>query len=233
MADKKALLMVKLDPPSERENEWNEWYNNVHVGARIKIPAFLSARRFQKLNNFPDTSPPEAKYLAIYDLSDSRVLKSREYDHIRQEETARGPDSFDANISKLPGIIRGLYKPIFPENGDYILPDTKYLFVVAHDVPRNHHKEFNAWYDTEHLPLLLKVPGIVSARRFKLLEGGLPGAPTKHSAPTYLSLYDTESPQVLETAQFGEVTSTPWTQWVRTWYARRMRMVYRLIYSGK
>jgi len=232
MAHQKALLMVKTNPPTQHEQEWNEWYNKTHVGARIKIEAFLSARRFQKLDSFPDSTPPEAKYLALYDIADLNILRSKEYQQLRDEEAARGPDSFDANISKLPGLVRGLYKPIFPET-EYVVPGTKYLFVVAHDVPRNRHQEFNAWYNTEHLPLLMKVPGVASARRFKLLESGMPGDPTKHSPPTYLSVYDIENKHVLETEEFSKATSTPWTQWVRSWYTRRMRMVYRLIYSGR
>ena len=53
MTQKKALLFVKLDPPRERENEWNDWYNDKHVADRLAIPGFLSARRFTKIEGIP------------------------------------------------------------------------------------------------------------------------------------------------------------------------------------
>jgi hypothetical protein len=31
--------------------------------------------------------------------------------------------------------------------------------------------EFNAWYDEQHIPEILKVPGFISARRFKSANG--------------------------------------------------------------
>lgn len=222
--------MVKTNPPDTREDEWNEWYNRVHVGAREKMEGFLSARRFKKLENFPDDpSAPEAKYLALYDLTNEEILKSEAYQRLRQSEAARGSDSFDVTISTLPGITRGLYELKSPDM-NYLVPGTGYVFVVGHDVPQNYEEEFNAWYNTEHLPAILKVQGVVSGRRFKLLESGMPGDDRKHLPPTYLSVYDIESPGVLESTGFVQAASTPWTKWVRSWYTRRMRMVYRQIY---
>ena len=46
-------------------------------------------------------------------------------------------------------------------------------------------EEFNAWYDTEHLPERLAIPGFRSARRW--VRGG-----------TYLATYELDSPEVLQ-----------------------------------
>jgi len=48
---------------------------------------------------------------------------------------------------------------------------------------------FNAWYDEEHVPLRLGVPGFVSARRYRALE---------NDGPRYLALYDLASTHVLQ-----------------------------------
>ncbi len=42
---------------------------------------------------------------------------------------------------------------------------SKYLFVVSMDVDPVREALFNQIYDTEHVPLLLKVPGVGSAAR--------------------------------------------------------------------
>lgn len=47
---------------------------------------------------------------------------------------------------------------------------------------------FNAWYDDEHTPNRLTVPGIFNARRYVAVESG---------SPAYMALYDLESPETL------------------------------------
>jgi len=48
---------------------------------------------------------------------------------------------------------------------------------------------FNAWYDEDHVPLRLGVPGFLSGRRYRAAEGG--------DGPRYLALYDLSSVEVL------------------------------------
>ena len=50
-----------------------------------------------------------------------------------------------------------------------------YIFCVSMDVEPSKEAVFNEVYDTEHIPLILKVPGVVSARRWKM-EPATPGA---------------------------------------------------------
>ncbi|MBI4736963.1 MAG: hypothetical protein HY766_13065, partial [candidate division NC10 bacterium] len=47
---------------------------------------------------------------------------------------------------------------------------TGYLFSAAMDVEPKKEALFNEVYDTEHVPLLLKVPGVISVARFKTEE---------------------------------------------------------------
>ena len=53
--------------------------------------------------------------------------------------------------------------------------------------------EFNAWYDTTHLADLLKVPGILSAQRFRLTEEQRAAGPHPYR---YLAVYDCEAESV-------------------------------------
>ena len=45
------------------------------------------------------------------------------------------------------------------------------ILVVMMEVDPEHEDDFNRWYNDEHLPERLEIPGYVSARRFKLEEG--------------------------------------------------------------
>ena len=81
MSNKRALMMVKLDPPMEKETEWNKWYNSKHVVDRLAIPGFLSARRFVAVEGEP-------KYLTLYDVTSVDVLISRAYLKLRDSEVS-------------------------------------------------------------------------------------------------------------------------------------------------
>jgi hypothetical protein len=62
-------------------------------------------------------------------------------------------------------------------------------------------EEFNAWYDTEHLPERLAIPGFRSARRW-VRDG------------TYLATYELDSPEILQSKPYLERfrNQTPWSR---------------------
>jgi hypothetical protein len=63
------------------------------------------------------------------------------------------------------------------------------IFMVYVDIDAQHVREFNKWYNEEHLPELLSVPGILSAARYEAVKGG----------PQYLACYELESVKVMQT----------------------------------
>ena len=58
-----------------------------------------------------------------------------------------------------------------------------------------------AYYEQEHYPLLLAVPGWRRARRYVLASG---------SGPKYLSLHEIDSQAAFDEPGYKEATSTPW-----------------------
>ena len=61
------------------------------------------------------------------------------------------------------------------------------IFMVYVDIDAKDAPEFNEWYNKEHLPELLSVPGILSAARYEAVKGG----------PQYLACYELESVAVM------------------------------------
>jgi hypothetical protein len=76
------------------------------------------------------------------------------------------------------------------------------IFLVYVDIDAKDAKEFNEWYNTEHLPELLAVPGILSAARYEAMKGG----------PKYLAFYELENVEVLHAPAFTNRPRTPWGQ---------------------
>jgi hypothetical protein len=45
------------------------------------------------------------------------------------------------------------------------------LFIVKATIPPSEEAKFNKWYNEEHCPQVLQYPGLVSAHRYKVLDG--------------------------------------------------------------
>jgi len=226
MVQNKVLLMVRIgDVPGEIEREWNRWYDTTHIPNRLNKPGFILVRRFAALWG-------ESKYLTLYELDGLETLKSEAYQELRKWEASLPPNSFERITVGLPDFCRGVYEQIYPEQEEHKMPNTQFLFTIGHDVPPNREEEFNAWYNTEHIPAMInRVPGFVTARRFRNVGSLLPpGSGKADTSPQYVTLYDLSNDKVLESEIFLKETNSPWSLWVRSWYTRRFRILARRIY---
>jgi hypothetical protein len=153
------------------------------------------------------------------------------YQQLREKEGKLPPESFETQIFKLPRFARGVYEQIYPEKGDYIGARSKFVFVVGHEVPKNRHQEFNVWYNTEHIPALLSVPGFLDVRRFRLNERDIPPMVDRGGTLSqYLTIWDIADEKVLLSDAFVKASRSPWTDWIRSWYTRKICCVYRCIF---
>lgn len=60
-------FVVYSNPAEGREDEYNRWYDDIHLGEVLAIPGFTAARRFRVTPIGPDA--PKHHYLAIYEIS--------------------------------------------------------------------------------------------------------------------------------------------------------------------
>lgn len=61
------ILVVLTNPVPGREDEFNDWYSNVHIQEICTIPGFKSAQRF-KLGDAQMGPAGAHQYLAIYEI---------------------------------------------------------------------------------------------------------------------------------------------------------------------
>jgi len=64
------------------------------------------------------------------------------------------------------------------------------LFVVRASIAKEREAEFNTWYDREHVPQVLRYPGVRSGKRYRLLTGG-----DKYE---YMAIYEFASEAILQ-----------------------------------
>jgi hypothetical protein len=110
---------------------------------------------------------------------------------------------------------------------------TKYLFVVRMDVDADKEALFNEVYDVEHVPNILKVPGVRSATRLvgEPFTMSIGGAATKkqHEGPRYTAVYEIDSPEVLLSPQWAKQAELGrWPSEVRPYTRNRQHALYKV-----
>ena len=237
MSATRAITVIKLDPPDEREDEWNEWYSNVHSPGRFEC-GFLAFRRFEIVPDEPrvDTRQSgQAKYLAIMELPDTSVLTSPEYDAITERWLSTPPDSFEHLTMTLPKFARGVLERIgqYPDEEQPLLPDSKYIFMSAHDVPAEISDEFNEWYVEEHMPLVLDEPGFNAVKRYIHRSDEFPPMLARGGELfTHLSIWEIDGPEAFRNPKFADYTVTPWQKRMRRLFTLKMSNVFKEISRG-
>ena len=204
----KGALIAAFDFSNVAEDEFNDWYDQEHIPERQRVPGFLVCQRWIGTENAKQS-------VATYDLESVSVLQGPGYRAIGGE-----------NLSPWSKRVTGRVERLMRFEGDQILPGDKAapegaggLLLVGMTPAPAVETAFNAWYDTEHVPALARVPGVLSARRFRTAAAG---------GPKYVALYHLASPQVVTGPDWKRASeSTPMPQHVRPQITDRLRLVCR------
>lgn len=62
------VLLVLSEPVAGREDEYNDWYDHVHLVEVLQVPGFVAAQRFSAGEPMPGREGPPRKYLSIYEI---------------------------------------------------------------------------------------------------------------------------------------------------------------------
>ena len=195
--ESQGLLAVWTDIPAPVEADFNRWYDEEHLLERANVPGFLNARRYRS----PQGSP---RYLALYDLVDAEVLRSEAY-----RKVSDNPTPWTQRLRPhFQNFVRNEYVLLL-SLGTSPAQASPYVLTVRLGIGAEHEEEFNDWYNTDHLPALASVPGVVRARRYRATVG----------SPRYLAVYELAHAEVHSSEAWRKAADSPWTL--------RMRRLYR------
>ena len=165
MADKKGtgLLMVWVDVPADREDEFNHWYNEEHLPELLAVPGVLSAARYEAVSSGP-------KHLACYELESSAVVDSDAFKDRPATEWAQrvGPRAIATTL------INNVYEMVYPAS---LTPDiaqsgmAEALQIGRMGISRENEEKWNRWYSGIYVPNYEKVPGCIRGRRWRATRG--------------------------------------------------------------
>jgi len=103
------------------------------------------------------------------------------------------------------------------------------------DVDRDKEELFNEVYDHEHVPALLKVPGVISVTRLsqeplKLSIGGKVQEIVAEGEPFFQAIYEIESAEVLTSDAWAEaVEAGRWSEHVRPYTSNRRHVLRKVM----
>ena len=94
-----------------------------------------------------------------------------------------------------------------------------WLYIVHTDIPDDVVADYNAWYDEEHLPRLVGVPGVERALRF---------VTDAQQSPRFLTAYDLSIKAAFESPEGLRARKTPWTERMRSLFRNTRRYMCAL-----
>jgi hypothetical protein len=188
----KGLLLAAFDFSTAHADEFHDWYDNEHVPERLGVPGFINAERWI------DDSDPHI-HIATYDLEAADVLRSAPYQAVG-----------GANQSVWTKRVTGMCKRIMRFEGEQLLPGDGVapagagaLLMASMNVKPAAMADFTDWYNTEHLPLLGAVPGVLQARRYQATD--------TESERRFVALYHLRDPEVSRSEAWQQAARTPWS----------------------
>ena len=109
-----------------------------------------------------------------------------------------------------------------------------YLLCVSMDVEPEYEDLFNEVYDTEHIPQLLKVPGVhavsrVKGEAFNFAMGGQV-KPVDAPTPRYVAMYELDNPEIVASDEWAKAVELGrWPGEVRPHTHTRSHAMYKVL----
>ena len=186
MANKKGtgLMIVWVDIPADKEEDFNKWYNEEHLKELLSVPGVLNAARYEATRSGP-------KHMAVYELENADVVNTDAFKNRPRTEWGQrvSPSLIGTNF------MNNVYDMIHPaslSSGVANSDMANALQIGRMDVPPANDEEWNKWYSGVYVPNYEKAPGCIRGRRWRAVRG----------APQYATVYEFENESVSETPEW-------------------------------
>src|SRR5262249_28857856 len=174
------------------------------------VKGFLTGQRYQAVDGNP-------KYAAIYELADENVMKSDGFLKVREN-----PTPWPRRMVPLFGNTqRGVFRKIVSYD-ERPPKDAEFVLTVRRNTPPEHEEDFTAWYNEDHLPALVGVPGVYCARRYLAVEGD----------PRFLAVYEMRDGGIPKTPEWDKARKYGRTAQIRPHLKDLQGLVARRIYPS-
>lgn len=191
MTTGQGILFSEMTPDVSFESSFHHWYDTEHIPIRMKCEGFVSGQRYRS-----DTGPD---FLAIYEVTDLSAFRTPAYTQVKTQPS----DQTRWMLENVRGFTRYLGNEIHCNAKDADAADAPVLYAVWFKAPKDRAGEFNDWYESEHIPLLMKAPDWRMVRRFEISDG-------EPETFTHLALHYLASKDALQSPEREAARNTAW-----------------------
>ena len=101
---------------------------------------------------------------------------------------------------------------------------SEFIYVVQMDIPKDKEADFNRIYDEQHVPEIMKVPGVLGVTRFKLTES------SDKAMPQYLAIYRCASKDIPQNPAWKKASNTgDWKDMIRPHTTNRKHSTFEQV----
>ena len=192
------LLAITNCADPSRSEEFNYWYNHMHVPDVTGPGIFRHAIRFA--NTDPDSTA--GQYVATYETSWEEVDKAMP---AHREASARIRGGQDRGTPLIRPVTVGVFARKGGEFNAASKPSLGILLVLSNCRDTHDENEFNRWYEDVHIPDILDTGAFHTAYRYVSADPEATGG-------KYLAIYETDDRDpAAARAKMGEVRE----DWIR------------------
>lgn len=217
-----GVIFAWSTPVEGHEEAFHTWYDDEHIPSRVNLPGIESAKRY--VNAKPGST---AQFAVRYDVSNVEVFDSPEFKQLRtdpSEETRKV-------IENTVDFDRFVGEEIISQGNDWHAIDPTLMYVVTFSVPEDYWNEFEAWYATEHLPIMLSEPLWAGCQIYRCLDsdrsGGAPGQEAQESW-THVAFHSLRSEDAMQSPARERARATAWRERLsqNAWHRASARHVF-------
>jgi hypothetical protein len=174
-----------------KEQEFNDWYDQVHLPDVIDTPDYIRATRYE----IKEFKKGRGAYLTLYEVETDDIDKTiRTRMKKLQEETAAGRGS-DLWVGVWPFVFfRRILRKTNPVNAHHS-GKPKWVCLVETDPVPGKEREYNIWYD-RYIDDILEEPGFVAASRYVIKE-------PLEGRGSHLAIYEIETDDIDKTLRIS------------------------------
>jgi hypothetical protein len=154
-----ALLVVMSRPLDNRDDDFNDWYSNIHIRDALRMRGSIATQRFSLNAKRPAgyNNPLGWKYLALYEVADAHRFVR---EHIETSGTVRQriTTSFDISVIHDYHFFPLAFRDADPgakTDGGVVLEQIR--------AKPGSEAAFRDWYEDEYMRGVARRPGVKSA----------------------------------------------------------------------
>ena len=173
------LLAITNCTDASKSDEFNYWYNHMHVPDVTGPGIFRHAIRFAN----SDPASPAGQYVATYETAWEEVEKAMP---AHREAGAKTRGDEDRGTPLIQPVTVGVFKRKGGEFNAAAKPSLGMLLVLSNCKDTHDEKEFNRWYEDVHIPDILDTGAYHTAYRYVSTD-------PEATKGKYLAIYETDN----------------------------------------